>query len=110
MNAAASALETGIESAVGVLNDMERLAPVAAREIADLLGMSDVPQTRRMACAIMANAMVFHDRIADLHKEILPLSRLWREDADNPQGRVSEAWDRFSKSTTGPYSRSHGTS
>ena len=95
VNAAASALETGIESAVGVLNSMERLAPVAAREIADLLGMSDVPQTRRMACAIMANAMVFHDRIADLHSEILPLSRLWREDADNPQGRVSEAWDRI---------------
>ena len=95
VNAAASALETGIESAVGVLNDMERLAPVAAREIADLLGMSDVPQTRRMACAIMANAMVFHDRIADLHSEILPLNRLWEEDADNPQGRVSEAWDRI---------------
>ena len=95
VNAAASALEAGIDSAVGVLNDMERLAPVAAREIADLLGMSDVPQTRRMACAIMANAMVFHDRIADLHKEILPLNRLWEEDADNPQGRVTEAWDRI---------------
>ena len=93
VNAAASALETGIESAVGVLNDMERLAPVAAREIADLLGMSDVPQTRRMACAIMANAMVFHDRIADLHSEILPLNRLWKTESDNPQGRVSEAWD-----------------
>ena len=95
VNAAASALEDGIESAVGVLNDMERLAPVAAREIADLLGMSDVPQTRRMACAIMANAMVFHDRIADLHPEILPLNRLWGEDADNPQGRVTGAWDRI---------------
>ena len=95
VNAAASALETGIDSAVGVLNSMERLAPVAAREIADLLGMSDVPQTRRMACAIMANAMVFHDRIADLHSEILPLNRLWEEDADNPQGRVSGAWDRI---------------
>ena len=95
VNAAASALEAGIDSAVGVLNDMERLAPVAAREIADLLGMSDVPQTRRMACAIMANAMVFHDRIAGLHSEILPLNRLWEEDADNPQGRVSGAWDRI---------------
>ena len=93
VNAAASALETGIESAVGVLNDMERLAPVAAREIADLLGMSDVPQTRRMACAIVANAMVFHDRIAAMHPEILPLNRLWGTGADNPQGKVSEAWD-----------------
>ena len=97
VNAAASALEAGIDSAVGVMNGMERLSPVAAREIADLLGMSDVPQTRRMACAIMANAMVFHDRIADLHSEILPLNRLWREDADNPQGRVSEAWDAILK-------------
>ncbi len=93
VNAAASALENGIDSAVGVLNEMERQSPVAAREIADLLGMSEVPQTRRMACAIMANAMVFHDRIAHMHKEILPLNRLWEDDADNPQGKVSEAWD-----------------
>ena len=93
VNAAASALETGIESAVGVLNSLERLSPVAAREVADLLGMSDVPQTRRMACAIVANAMVFHDRIAAMHPEILPLNRLWGTGADNPQGKVSEAWD-----------------
>ena len=93
VNAAASALETGIDSAVGVLNSLERLAPVAAREVADLLGMSDVPQTRRMACAIVANAMVFHDRIAAMHPEILPLNRLWGTGADNPQGKVSEAWD-----------------
>ena len=93
VNAAASALENGIDSAVGALNGMERQAPVAAREIADLLGMSDVPQTRRMACAIMANAMVFHDRIAHMHPEILPLNRLWRTDADNPQGKISDAWD-----------------
>ena len=95
VNAAASALEAGIDSAVGVLNSLERLSPVAAREVADLLGMSDVPQTRRMACAIVANAMVFHDRIADLHSEILPLNRLWEEAADNPQGKVSEVWDRI---------------
>ena len=93
VNAAASALETGIESAVGVLNSLERLSPVAAREVADLLGMSDVPQTRRMACAIVANAMVFHDRIAAMHPEILPLNRLWGTGADNPQGKVSEVWD-----------------
>ena len=93
VNAAATALENGIDSAVGVLNEMEKQSPVAAREIADLLGMSEVPQTRRMACAIVANAMVFHDRIAHMHPEILPLNRLWRTDADNPQGRISDAWD-----------------
>jgi len=93
VNAAASALENGIDSAVGVLNEMEKQSPVAAHEIADLLGMSEVPQTRRMACAIVANAMVFHDRIAHMHPEILPLNRLWRTDADNPQGKVSDAWN-----------------
>ncbi len=95
VNAAASALENGIDSAVGVLNELEKQSPVAAHEIADLLGMSEVPQTRRMACAIVANAMVFHDRIAHMHPEILPLNRLWRTDADNPQGKVSDAWDRI---------------
>ena len=93
VNAAATALENGIDSAVGVLNEMEKQSPVAAHEIADLLGMSEVPQTRRMACAIVANAMVFHDRIAHMHPEILPLNRLWRTAADNPQGKVSDAWD-----------------
>ena len=98
VNAAATALENGIDSAVGVLNSIESLepqSPVAAHEIADLLGMSEVPQTRRMACAIVANAMVFHDRIAHMHPEILPLNRLWKDDTDNPQGRISEAWDRI---------------
>ena len=97
VNAAASALEAGIDSAVGVLNGMEKQSPVespvAAHEIAALLGMSEVPQTRRMACAIVANAMVFHDRIANLHSEILPLNRLWKTDTDNPQGKVTGAWD-----------------
>ena len=97
VNAAASALENGIDSAVGVLNEMEKQSPIAAHEIADLLGMSEVPQTRRMACAIVANAMVFHDRIAHMHPEILPLNRLWRADADNPQGKVSDAWDAILK-------------
>ena len=38
VNAAASALEAGIDGAVGVLNDMERLSPVAAREVAGPAG------------------------------------------------------------------------
>ena len=55
--------------------------------------MTDVPQTRRMACAVVANAMVFHDRIAVIHSEIRALNRLWNSDADNPQGKVADAWD-----------------
>ena len=90
---AANVLENGIERAVGVLDEVASLTPAAAREIADLLGMTDVPQTRRMACAVVANAMVFHDRIAVIHSEIRALNRLWNFDADNPQGKVAHAWD-----------------
>ena len=92
VNAAASILEQGIDRAVGVLNAMEQQAPATLHEIAGLLGMSEVPQTRRMACAIIANAMVFHDRIAILHQEIKKLNLLWKADTDNPQGKISDAW------------------
>ena len=97
VNAAASALEAGIESAVGVLNDMERLAPVAAREIADLLGMSDVPQTAPHGLRDYGETLwSFHGPDCRFcTRKILPLSRLWEENADNPQGRVTEAWDRI---------------
>ena len=97
VNEAASILENGIDSAVGVINAMARDYPTPAQEIADLLGMSEVPQTRRMACAILANAMVFHDRIANMHPQILPLNRLWRKDSDDPQRKVSGAWHEILK-------------
>ena len=61
---AADTLQDGIERAAVILDELKDMAPATAREIARLLGMSDVPQTRRMACAIMANALVFHERIA----------------------------------------------
>ena len=41
--------------------------------MAQLLGMANVPQTRRMACAIIANALVFHERIAGMHDQVQPL-------------------------------------
>ena len=42
--------------------------------IARLLGMTNVPQTRRMACAIIANALVFHNRIAGMHDKVKPVN------------------------------------
>ncbi len=44
------------------------------RAIADLLGMDDLEQTRRMACAIIANDMIFHERISGMRKSVKPLS------------------------------------
>ena len=55
--------------------------------------MIDVPQTRRMACAIIANALVFHEHIAGMHEEIKPLAAVCGDGAANPQGEVLAAWD-----------------
>ena len=55
--------------------------------------MDNVPQTRRMACAIVANALVFHDRIAGMHKDIKSLTMVCGDGVDNPQGEILAAWD-----------------
>ncbi len=67
---AAGTLEQGIGQAASRLEEMAKLRPSVTPVIARLLGMSDVPQTRRMACAIIANAMVFQQRIAGMHHEV----------------------------------------
>ena len=55
--------------------------------------MSNVPQTRRMACAIIANALVFHERIAGMHPEVKSLARVSGDGVDNPQREVLAAWE-----------------
>lgn len=89
---AARVLEDGIEDAVAAMDETAKLSPAVTKEIADLLGLLDVSQTRRMACAVVANAMVFHDRIGEIHPEVKKLNRLWTSDTDNPQARVDEEW------------------
>ena len=96
-----------------ILDELKDLNPRApTREIARLLGISDVPQTRRMACAIVANALVFHERIAGKHEGVKPLSlvcgrRSWQSPRPRP-------WPlglyHPRKSTTGPSSPLPGIS
>ena len=89
---AADTLQDGIERAAVILDELKDLNPVIAREIARLLGMSDVPQTRRMACAIVANALVFHERIAGKHEGIKPLNLVCGPEVTNPQAETLAAW------------------
>ena len=65
------------------------ITPVIAR----LLGLSDVPQTRRMACAIIANAMVFHQRIAGMHDTVKPLRLVCGPNVADPQDETLTAWE-----------------
>ena len=92
VDAAADALQQGIERAADILGEMAQTRPNITPAIARLLGMSDVPQTRRMAGAILANALVFHQRIAGMHDSIRPLRLVCGPDVPNPQSATLDAW------------------
>ena len=89
---AADFLEQGISDAADLLEEMHALRPFITPQIAQLLGMDNVPQTRRMACAIIANAMIFHDRIAGIHDGIDPLDIVCAPNELNPQIPILENW------------------
>ena len=93
VNRAADTLQQGIERAVAVLNQVAEQRPATSRAIAHLLGMEDLEQTRRMACAIIANAMVFHERIAGMHDGVKPLRLVCGAGVPNPQDEVLKAWE-----------------
>ena len=95
VDAAATALEEGIDRAVTLLHDMATRRPAIAATIARLLGMADVSQTRRMACAIIANALVFHERLAGMHAEVKPLHLVCGPSVANPQTEIRAAWSRI---------------
>ncbi len=92
---AADALEKGIGLAADILNEMERRNPAVNPRIAGLLGMDNVPQTRRMAGAIIANAMVFHHRVAGIHPEIKALSQVCGPGVRLAQEDTLVAWDEI---------------
>ena len=90
---ATTTLQEGIDGAAKLLDDLNETSSGVTTAIARLLGMSNVPQTRRMACAIIANALVFHERIAGMHEGVKPLAVVCGDGVDNPQGETLAAWD-----------------
>ncbi len=92
---AANAMEQGIERAAAILNHMAEQRPNITPVIARLLGLSDVSQTRRMAGAIIANAMVFHQRIAGMHDTVKPLRLVCGPSVANPQDETLAAWENI---------------
>ena len=92
VNAAADALEDGIDKAATILNQMAENRPNTSAAIARLLGMADVTQTRRMASAILANALVFHERIAGMHDGVNNLELVCGPDVSNPKSATLAAW------------------
>ena len=93
---AADALEKGIERAASILNQLHESRPDVMPAIAGLLGMADVTQTRRMAGAIIANAMVFHERLGGMHG-VKPLSQLCSASVSSPKREILSAWTAILK-------------
>ena len=89
---ATTALQEGVDGAARLLDELNQTSAGVTTAIARLLGMTNVPQTRRMACAIIANALVFHERIAGMHPGVKPLAVVCGDGVDNPQGEVLAAW------------------
>ena len=90
-------LRKGIDNAAKILDETATSRPETVKDIAARLGMTDVTQTRRMACAIMANAMVFHERIAKMHAGIKTLEKVCGDNVANPQHEVLASWDAILK-------------
>ena len=89
---ATDTLQAGIDAAAKLLDAVDDSRPGITRKMAHLLGMANVPQTRRMACAIIANALVFHERIAGMHAEVEPLDLVCGDTTANPKGAMLAAW------------------
>ena len=90
-------LRNGIDNAAKILDETATSRPETVKDIAARLGMTDVTQTRRMACAIMANAMVFHERIAKMHAGIKTLEKVCGDHVANPQHEVLASWNAILK-------------
>ena len=89
---AADALQSGIDRVATILEEMERIRPAINATIANILGLDNVPQTRRMAGAILANALVFHEHIAGRHTEIKPVDQVCGPPVGNVKGEALAAW------------------
>ncbi len=92
VNAAADALQDGIAKAATILDVMADNRPNTSATIARLLGMADVQQTRRMASAILANALVFHERIAGMHDGVNTLVLVCGPEVSNPKSATLASW------------------
>ena len=92
VNAAADALQDGIAKAATILDVTADNRPNTSATIARLLGMADVHQTRRMASAILANALVFHERIAGMHDGVNTLELVCGPEVSNPKSATLASW------------------
>ena len=94
---AEESLQKGIDRAAAILDVFDFTRPALNGILADLLGMPDAPQTRRMAVSIIANAMIFQERLAGAYADIKSLSQTSRPDVRRPKSETLAAWESILK-------------
>ena len=94
---AEQSLQRGINRAVGILDGFEFSRPALNGVLAKLLGMPEAPQTRRMAVSIIANAMIFQERLAGARADVKPLAQTSRPGVRRPQSETLETWETVLK-------------
>ena len=92
---ASDALERGIDGAERRLAETAKLRPATAQAVAGLLGMANVRQTRRMACAIIVNALIFHERLSGMYPDVQPIDLVCGRSVENPKDETVAAWTRI---------------
>ena len=92
---AAIELEAGIDRAATILEEAAKLRPATGFAIAGLLGMTNVRQTWRMAGAIIANALIFHERLAGMHRGIGQLEVLRNQPHTDLKRATLAAWSKI---------------
>ena len=92
---AARELEAGIDRATAILEETVKLRPSIGFAIARLLGMTNVRQTWRMASAIIANALIFHERLAGVHPGVKPLELLRSQAHSDLKRETVASWSKI---------------
>ena len=92
---AADALQRGIERVANIMDEMNTSAPGAIANIAQRLSMPNAPQTRRMACAILANALIFHERIASIRQCVKYPSQVCAKGVVNAKSETLATWRKI---------------
>lgn len=91
---AADRFQLGIDLAEPILRELQLKGSGAVGQIARYLGLGNVQQTQRMACAIVLNAIVFHEHLAAFHR-FDPFSKLANQRGGVQKDDVLRVWDEI---------------
>ncbi|MCY4067854.1 MAG: hypothetical protein OXE79_01930 [Acidimicrobiaceae bacterium] len=97
VNEGAVLLERGVNDAAAVLDRLAERHPSVLARVAESLRQEDGEQTRRMAMAVCANALVFQTAVAGTHSEIVGPSdpSLCSRNGSLSKRQVLAAWSRI---------------